>query len=77
MCIRDSGEGGQGGTAADGVGAEPGGPAPGPWQKENALHRRLGMKFINGDPFARLVLMRLCVEPLRLLLADKFALAAD
>eukprot|EP00959_Pyramimonas_sp_CCMP1952_P099126 2072349-Pyramimonas_sp.AAC.1 len=37
------GEGGQGGAAADGVGAEPGGPAPDSWQKENALRRRLGM----------------------------------
>jgi len=56
------------------VGEPPGAMAEGPsssqndevdWQRENELHRRLGLKFISQKPFPFLVIMRLCMEPLR------------
>lgn len=47
------------------------------WQAENMQHRRLGLKFVEADPLASLVQMRLVVDPLRQLLADKFSIAAD
>ena len=72
----------EGGSAADAnVGAGVGAPAQQnqaaapSWQEENEKHRRQTLRWVLSEPLGQVVMLRLCLEPLRNLLSKQLRIA--